>query len=273
MIEIHDCLQGGDIWLETRKGKLTASQFGQIVSSKSLKIAKLKQTATHDEIAEMSKRAKKQLEVYNQLLDRDCQTNEVNASGLKGLIEKGFADSYEDYNGCSLLGQTVNQKIDELIAETIYTEGDLGERLVTFAMQRGTRLEPIARTDFEMRYDKSVSEVGFVVNTEIGTHIGASPDGLIDDGKSGIEIKCPLPPKHITYLRQGGLPSEYKAQVHGCMALTGAESWWFYSFCPNLKELAIEVHKDNYTENLIECLKEFNALYDEEKKLITKYIN
>ena len=57
----------------------------------------------------------------------------------------------------------------------------------SFAAQRGTELEPLARMRYTLDTGRAVKEVGFVVADSGLT--GASPDGIIgDDG--AIEIKC-----------------------------------------------------------------------------------
>ena len=272
MIEHFNFEQGTEEWLEMRRGKLTASQFDKILSNKSLRFARICKTPSQGDLEGMEKRAKKQLEVYNQLMDGELETRLLNASGLKGLTEKGIVEIYEDFKGCSLLGQSTEAHIDNILAEEFYTFGDIEPFQPNAAMERGTRLEPVARTDFEYSHGVKVEEVGFVVNHEISSHIGASPDGLIDGGKSGVEFKCPQPATHLGYHRTGGLPSAYKAQVHGCMAVTGAQSWWFYSFCPGMKEYSLLIERDEYTENLLQCLREFDGIFREQKNEIQKLI-
>jgi predicted phage-related endonuclease len=271
VIEIHEMEQGSDEWFAFRKGKLTASQFGKILSSKSYKLARIIKTPSSDELAEMEKRAKKQLEVYNQLMDGELETRLLNASGLKGLIDKKLVSVYEDYKGCSLLKSASESHIENILGEAHYPGDDLPAFAPNAAMERGTKLEPVARTDFEFTTGHKVREVGFITNQDISPYIGCSPDGLVGEN-SGVEFKCPLPQTHLSYHRMGGLPSQYKAQVHGCMAMSGAESWWFYSFCPGFKEFALLVERDAYTENLLECLKQFDGIYRDKKNEIQKLI-
>jgi hypothetical protein len=156
---------------------------------------------------------------------------------------------------------TAIKHMDGMLAELYYKEKDLITFKPSWAMERGTRLEEVARIDFELREGIEVSEVGFVTNEAFGDHIGCSPDGLIDGGKGGIEIKCPLPATHIKYHREGVLPKEYRAQVHGCMAVCDADYWWFTSFCPNIKDFTLKIYKDEYTSSLAQTLKEFNKLF------------
>lgn len=232
MLDVFNFPQGSEAWEEVRRGKLTASTFGDVFSSKTLKLATLSKSPSDNELAVMLKRAKKQAEVVSQLREGDKETKELNSSGLKGLVEKGFVQVWDDNKGCTILDVATAKRIDYLIAETMFTGAELGERPPTDAMERGNELEALARTEFETLTDTEVEQVGFVINPEISRMVGCSPDGLVDKRKGGLETKCPLPQTHIGYLRKGGLPIEYKAQVHGCMAVCGADYWWFGSHCP-----------------------------------------
>jgi hypothetical protein len=156
---------------------------------------------------------------------------------------------------------TSENHMDGMFGEMKCTEEDRPVFKPSFAMERGTRLEPFARVDFELRTGIDVTEVGFVTNEAFGDHIGCSPDGLVDGGKGGIEIKCPMPKAHNRYLRMGVLPKVYRAQVHGCMAVCEADYWWFTSYCPNFKDFTLKVYRDEYTASIAQALKEFNKLF------------
>ena len=134
------------------------------------------------------------------------------------------------------------------------------EKAPTFenwAMQRGTELEPQAIASFEGETGLKVEQVGFC--RSVHGAFGASPDGLIVGESCGIEGKVPVPETHIRYRRAGVLPDEYVYQVHGSLAVTGAESWWFQSFCPGIAPLRVLVHRDEFTEKLKAALIEFSA--------------
>ena len=133
-----------------------------------------------------------------------------------------------------------------------------GERTETFktpAMERGTELEDEARTAYEFIYEKEVIETGFILDNS--GLFGCSPDGLImvDNAYGhGIEIKCPMAKTHLKYLDKGQLPTEYKAQVHGCMLVTGLPYWDFVSYHPQIEMFFIRVERD---EEFIATMKEF----------------
>jgi len=136
--------------------------------------------------------------------------------------------------------------INQLIAEKLTGEATYVK--VTEWMERGTTLEPKARSYYEMASDCRVEEVGFCKHE---THeCGVSPDGLVGlDG--GIEIKCPAPQTHVKYLRDGKFPTAYKQQVQGCLWITGREWWDFVSFHEDMPVLIVRVERDDeYIEKL-----------------------
>lgn len=153
--------------------------------------------------------------------------------------------------------------IRELIAECFVPE------FVDFPGNRATEwgksMEPEAREAFVRHTGHEVREVGFITTDD--NTAGCSPDGLIVcDGEfvGGLEIKCPYTPKtHIGYILDGVLPAEYKAQVHGSLAVTGLPVWNFWSYYPGLNPFHLEVRPDAYTRAMAAALKEFAAMYAE----------
>lgn len=129
--------------------------------------------------------------------------------------------------------------VNELIAEKVI--GEIPENNPNEWMQRGTELEPDARAFYEFEADVTVDEVGFCMHDVY--ECGVSPDGLVGDA-GGLEIKCPKPSTHIKYLRSYELPSEYKAQVMGCLWITEREWWDFLSYHPSLPPMLIRVSRD-----------------------------
>lgn len=138
-------------------------------------------------------------------------------------------------------------------------------RPVNAAMQNGQEVEPEARRFYEMERGVDVRQVGFCV-TDDGS-IGCSPDGLIDpDG--GLELKCPLLKTQAGYLLRGELPSEYRAQVHGSLIVTGRKWWDFLCYAPGLDPLLLRVVPDEYTEALRKALADFLVMYAEARRKI-----
>lgn len=96
------------------------------------------------------------------------------------------------------------------------------------AMQHGIEMESVARLAYETTTFNRVEEVGFV---EVSDYLGISPDGLVgDDG--GLEIKCPQPHTHLSYLMTDAAWLNYKWQIQGALWVTDWKWWDFVSFCP-----------------------------------------
>lgn len=131
--------------------------------------------------------------------------------------------------------------------------------------ERGVEMEPEARDAFRTVIDFPVVEVGGVLADDGVSW--CSPDGLIfnplddDEIVSGVEIKCPSPKVHVGYVLDGVLPSEYKQQVHGAMAITGADCWHFWSYFPGLRPFHLVVNRDEYTEKVSTALATFVTEY------------
>lgn len=140
---------------------------------------------------------------------------------------------------------------------------------VNSAMQRGTDLEPVARSVYEMTADVMVVECGFVDHPALA--FGASPDGLVgDDGL--IEIKCPNTAQHVEFLRTGEIDSRYQWQMLAQMVCTGRQWCDFVSFddrMPNeLQYKCVRFHRDVSREidmlaEIGKFLKELDALETE----------
>lgn len=143
------------------------------------------------------------------------------------------------------------------------------------AMKQGTEREPLARIAYEALTGNLVEEVGLCLHDTL--ECGASPDGLIDAVK-GLEIKCPTPGKHCEYLRATAEPSEYTAQIQGCMWITDRTEWDFVSFCPEFPEnaqLIVRTIKrdDAYIDKLAKAVEAFMREVSAEVEAIRNFRN
>ena len=156
------------------------------------------------------------------------------------------------------LSKQADAYIYELIADRIMGVPENVESFTSREMQYGIDTEPEARAWYQMETGLMVRKVGFCVADD--GSIGCSPDGLVDpDG--GLELKCPLAKTHVGYLMQGGLPAEYKLQVHGSLVVTGRSWWDFVSYCPGIKPVMIRVEPDEFTAKLRDALESFAFRY------------
>lgn len=101
---------------------------------------------------------------------------------------------------------------------------------VSFDMQRGKDLEPEAFRAYEMESGEVALRYGFLAHRDLS--VGFSPDGIVGDFEGLLELKCPKSATHLSYLRGGGLPAEYRPQILHGMWVTGAQWCDFCSFDP-----------------------------------------
>jgi len=113
-------------------------------------------------------------------------------------------------------------------------------RATTEAMEHGTRYEDDARFDFERRNGIEVDQVG-LITTDDG-RLGCSPDGLIDNGHTGLEIKAPQPWTQIGYLLDGC--DDYYGQMQAQMLIAELDAVTFYSYHPELSPVQKRYPRD-----------------------------
>jgi len=191
------------------------------------------------------------------------------------------------------LGKVTASKVSDVMAKTKsgyaatrtnYMMTLLCERLtgkredfyVNAAMQRGTDLEPNARSVYEAESGLLVSETGLVIHQNI-ENFGASPDGLV--GSDGLlEIKCPNTATHIEFLRTGKPDNKYQWQMLAQMACTGRQWCDFVSYDDRLpfalQYSCIRFERDNsrIAEMESEIIKFLAELSDIEAEMTTKMV-
>lgn len=112
-------------------------------------------------------------------------------------------------------------------------------------MEQGSIREKEAVPVFEEQMDLDCEPVGFIT-TQDGW-CGCSPDAMLSPhhhSTQGVEVKCPSPETHVRYLLAGRVPDEYLPQVHFSMYVTGADMWYFMSYCRGLPPLILPVFRN-----------------------------
>jgi hypothetical protein len=144
------------------------------------------------------------------------------------------------------------------------------ERFQSFAMARGIESESMAESDFEEFLGEELIKVGLCKDRS--RLLVCIPDGLLSTSSAGFEGKAPSEFKHNGYLFAGTLPTQYLYQVHFCMAVTGADGWWFQSWHPLADSFRILVERNKFTESLNNKLDELSCELEEAmKKAHEKY--
>ncbi len=158
-----------------------------------------------------------------------------------------------------------HEYIDELLGQR-FAPYEAPKFTGSFWTDRGSELEAEAREMFARDIGVDVGQVGFVTADRWGHVIGCSPDGLLlsHDGERyvcGLEIKALAAKHHVGIWREGKMPDEHKQQVHGAMAVTCLDHWWFMSYHPAMRPFYQKIERDNYTEMLSGRLDQFVEEY------------
>ena len=150
----------------------------------------------------------------------------------------------------------------QLLSESFFPDSGRDE-INSPAIDHGNLWEPVARSEFARVTGLEVEEVTFV--TSMGGRAGCSPDGIIRDfdgiASSGLEIKCPGAKVHIATVDSGEMPKDHLPQVHGSMAVTGLDSWHFWSYYPGLKPFHQIIERNDYTAKVEAALETFAVEY------------
>ncbi len=151
-----------------------------------------------------------------------------------------------------VMGSNNLSLIDTLIAEIMTEQYELDD-YVSPQMQRGIDLEPLAIQAYENATGIETTQVGFI-QSEKFERFGMSPDRLVGS-VGGVEVKCPSSKKHIQYIRQNQVPSEYKHQVLSGLFINDQAEWWdFVSFDPRVSQKPLFIFR-TYRNDVADQLK------------------
>ena len=166
--------------------------------------------------------------------------------GLRaGRITASQAGTIVTTKGLPAKGKTRDGYICGLVAEVL--TGTIESGHSTLAMERGTNLEPRARSWYQFETGREVKQVGFVYR-DAEKACGCSPDGLLEDRM--IEIKCPLRKNSVAFVlkmkKTGKIPTEHFAQVQFSLWVTGLSLCDFIVYNPEiaLPSAIVTVEKD-----------------------------
>lgn len=152
--------------------------------------------------------------------------------------------------------------IIELISE--YLSEVKTEKYISEDMQRGIDNEPKARNIYEIEMNVDVTQVGFC---KIDKHIGASPDGFVNnDGL--VEIKSHKPLIFTELILFEEVSKKYVAQMQMQMYVTGRKWCDYVGFCPEIKPYIYI--KRFYPDK--ETFKKLEKGLERGKQLITEYM-
>jgi len=173
---------------------------------------------------------------------------------FEARLGKATASRFADCLGVTKTGKESAARKNyrsQLVIERM--TGRVAESYTNGAMQWGTDTEPTARIAYSLHTGNTVETVGFMEHPELKA--GASPDGLIDNGTGGIEIKCPNTATHIETLLSQKVPNQYKWQIYGQMWICNLKYVDFVSYDPRVPDnLQLFVQRVERDEKAIEML-------------------
>jgi hypothetical protein len=240
----YEVEQRSPAWYDLRKGCLTASQAGEWLAEQPecrMTVAEIKEALDEEGIEYKGKTKRDDL---LELLPETRRHLSITKS-----TEDSIATAIYKILGCRASVQPPYEFTVDMNDEHPPSNP------AQWAIWNGLKLEPEAVAAFEFETDLKVEPVGFAKHHDLAA--GCSPDGIIAGQSVGFEGKAPLPHTHLKHLVDGVLPDKYKTQVHFSMAVTGAEAWWFQSYCPGLPTFRIRVERDEYTEKIEKSLASF----------------
>lgn len=251
MIRVIECEQGSLEWHQARCGAITASMFSTV---RKLVNGLNDQQAKYVDAIRSGKDSKEACAIAGY---KSAPKADVVARTIKGEPVGDYSDAAKDYAFRLAWERISGQPLDEGFS--------------TWAMKRGSELEPKARETHEEAIGMLIEHAGFVV-TECG-HYGASADGLINDD-GGSEYKCLISPDRLRSILFDGDIAEFTDQIQGCMWLTGRKWWHFCLYCPSLEPIGKHLimhpveRDEEYIKELEQDLVRFNKLVEDYRQRI-----
>jgi hypothetical protein len=246
LIEYSDVIQGSDEWHAQRRGIVTASVVGKLVTRRAL-------TGIDYECPDCGARP-----------DAPCLSKVRRGGEVSAPIKTlhpGRAEAARRSDARTVLevarGDEATGLIAQLVAERI--TGYTDPTYVGDDMLRGIEDEPWAREKYAEFYQRTVTEIGFLLRKEDTWQLGYSPDGLVgDDGL--IEVKAPRAKTHLRTILAGEVPDHYMAQCQAGLLVSGRDWLDFISFSGGMPMWHKRLYPDPaWHEAIIAAVKQFEA--------------
>jgi hypothetical protein len=222
--EYPDVIQGTDEWFDQRRGMVTASVVGQLITVRTLTAIEFACPSCEAAAGNPCRSVRSGTDMKTLHPERVAVARDAD---LPPIIEPA-----SNPESRALIAQLAAERI------TGWTE----DNYVSFDMQRGHDDEPRAR-DFYTEHRAPVRECGFMVLDRNGWRLGFSPDGLVDpDGL--IEVKSRRARKQIPLVIAGEVPAEHMPQIQAGLLVT-SRAWCDYvSWSGGLEFWTVRVYPD-----------------------------
>jgi hypothetical protein len=144
----------------------------------------------------------------------------VTGSEFKKVMSKNWMDYADKIAAEQLTGSSLDDE----------------DGFVSYDMQRGIDLEPLAASEYEQRNNIQLDLYGFIQSSKF-EYLGLSPDAVGLEVSFGVEIKSPNVATHIRYIRHDKIPANYYDQILCyfvvCDSIRHVD---FVSYCPDLQQ-------------------------------------
>lgn len=211
-----ELIQGSDEWLNQRRGIVTASAVGQLISLRSL-------TAIDFDCPSCAAPS------YNPCVSKVKRGGEIGAPIKTLHSERVDAARNSDAPPVIEAASNDNSRNLTLLVAAERITGWTEPSYVSDDMLRGLEDEPRAREKYAAHY-APVAEAGFMVEDRWGFKIGYSPDGLVGE-KGLIEVKSRRPKTHLATILADEVPIENMAQLQCGLLVSGREWIDYVSYC------------------------------------------
>lgn len=207
LTDYPDVVQGSEEWDDLRRGIVTASTVGALITTR--RLTAIDYTcpscgALRNEPC-VGKRSPDPIKTLH-----PERTAHAKSQPSPVIIEPASNDTSRD-----LTMLLVSERINGW-TEPTYVSDD---------MLRGQSDEPLARDVYSEHY-APVTQTGFMLREESGWRLGYSPDGLV--GEEGLlEIKSRRPKSQVKTVLSNGVPIENMAQLQ-CALLVSGRQWIDY---------------------------------------------
>jgi len=245
--------QRTEAWYEARRGIVTASAVGKLITERKLGAMDFDCPACSAPKGEPCRsKVKKDHEAGAPIKTLHSERTAVSAANKTRVVEVASNDESRALTAT-------------LVAERIY--GFTDPTWQSNDMFRGVVDEPYARDAYAKHFGVDVQEVGFVVRDFGGFKLGLSPDGLVgDDG--GIEIKSRRTGRHVQTVLAGTVPPENVAQVQCALLVTGRKWWDYVDYAGGTHLFVTRVYPNPIWQRVIvEAVKAFEANAQEMTRL------
>ncbi len=234
--------QGTEEWADQRRGMVTASVVGSLLS-----VGKPSAIAY-----DCTKCPAKATNPCVGLRD---------GKPLKNMHPERAAVAKENEASAPLVIEVANNETSRSLTKLLVAERLTGFTEDIFAsadMERGRMDEPVAR-DLYSEHHAPATVVGFMLRDDWGFPIGYSPDGLVGD-EGLIEIKSRRQKNHLATVLADKVPMDNMAQVQ-CGLLVSGRAWVDYiSYCGGMPLWTKRVFPDPlWFDAIIQAVRTFES--------------